>query len=594
MKSLYESILRGDGQTDKPIRQSMLYDMVNPKVLEPTSTQGTDESGIPPRGDDEIITLFWSDDPKKLVALTAIGAERVNMSKEYFNQKVKGRLDETMSENVTKLVKLAMKDEVDLVARRGLYEVFADYHITGDATGKLLEALEKKLEGDALEVAIEGVETYTIIDAISILKNNIEAHGFILPPEAGTMEEFLSDLWDVKDVKGRTSVGRGELAMSMMTIAFKGDPGDVRIADRKLAPSIVNHKLLTNGGLSIEVKGSGGRPGKGKHADRFVEKMVRILKVTNSPGEEKKPYAELDETQKAMVDDNMILRMKITGEDAIRKISVILQKKIAYINTNHDNFDNIKTWAEKHATSLDSFLRTAENFQNGDTTSIGTANAFLNEWINVWDTEMSQEGYLNRIKPLTTLQPWLSSKGNQLKSSSKIYKILHGQEAIAGDESAMMETMRGKFQEGVKTFFMQLAYKPDGSLRSFHDGESPEKSIAKLLWQTRADITDNEIPVEVSNVVESILLEDPGSLKNNLGHFIGSIQLTAYCMDDKFTHGMFVDDESPLKSSLVVNTPHEKPGVVFTNIYNAFTQYHVNVPLSIDAQNKGVQIVFKS
>jgi hypothetical protein len=592
MKALYESILRGDGQTDKPIRQSMLYDMVNSKILEPASEEEPGKVGATAKGEDGIITLFWSDNKEILAKLEGIGAERVNMSKEYFDRNVKGRMDEDMSDNVTKLVKLAMDGEIDQVARRGLYDVFAKYHITGAATERLLKALQQDEHPDILEATVEGVDTYTVIDVISKLNDNIVSHGFTMPEGGGTMEQFLNDLWDVKDVKGRTSVGRGELAMSMMTIAYKGEPGDVRTKARQEEPAVTNHQLQFKDGLSIEVKGSGGRPGKGKLADLFVKKMVSLLKRDSGDNTDKKPYADLDDTQKVMVDNNMILRMKSTGEGAIREISEILQKKIKSINTDHENYVNIKDWADRHAGNLDTFLRDSTNFQNGDPAAISKVNAFLDEWFNTWNTEMSNEGYLRRIKPHTILQPWLSSKGNLLKTSSKIYKILHGQESIAGDEAAMMDSMDGKFQEAVRTFFMQLAYTPEGLLRSFHEGKTPGQSIAQLLWQTRADVRDNEIPADVSSAIEHYLTENPSSLKDNLGHFIGSIQLTAYCMDDKFTHGMFVADESLLKSSLVVRTPSDEPGVVFTNIYDAFTQYKVNVPLSIDAQNKGVQIVF--
>ena len=48
MKALYESILRGDGQTDKPIRQSMLYDMVNAEILEPSSEEEIEEVAFGP------------------------------------------------------------------------------------------------------------------------------------------------------------------------------------------------------------------------------------------------------------------------------------------------------------------------------------------------------------------------------------------------------------------------------------------------------------------------------------------------------------------------------------------------------------------
>ena len=149
--------------------------------------------------------------------------------------------------------------------------------------------------------------------------------------------------------------------------------------------------------------------------------------------------------------------------------------------------------------------------------------------------------------------------------------------------------MTGQFKQAVLTYFTQLAF----SSKTNSLVISPE-TLAQALWNTRADAA-KVVQCPFINDLADIIETEPGILKDEsrLALLVGCIQVTAYCIDDKFTHAMFVNDESPEKKSLVVQCQADDPSVTFSNLYNAFVSNDVTVDLAIDAQNKGVQIFFK-
>jgi hypothetical protein len=131
------------------------------------------------------------------------------------------------------------------------------------------------------------------------LIKNIQTHGLFPAEEVvdeesswRTPENFVRELWEVKDVTGRTSVGKGELAMCVLSTAIKGEPGDVKFKDKDgnewstqdhaaANAKVVDVRMNFTDNLAIEVKGSGGRPGKGNLAHKFVANILKNDLVTS-------------------------------------------------------------------------------------------------------------------------------------------------------------------------------------------------------------------------------------------------------------------------------------------------------------------------
>ena len=585
LRNLYENVRRG-AEYRAPQRESELYKAV---ILEADNSPiiSRDNNNEPDR-----ITLFYTLDNDTYNSLKSVsGVEQIQMDYEYFLDSVKGRLDQKMKEAVDDLTLMGLNGKKDPVATRGLYDVFAKYHITGDAACALHNSLKEPGHNDYLYDAFADVgDNYGVISIIPTLIQNLQNRGFDFGPAKDNPVAFLNDLWDVKDVKGRTSVGRGELCMSLLSVAIKGEPGDVKfqpgeekVPDRLSQPGITHAKLhLGNKGVSIEVKGSGGRPGKGKEADKFVHKVLKLMKTTEIDPQQKLTYAESSVDQQNLVDrvQKDVRVYKKTGGEAIQEIIGVVDAKISSIkpDTDRQTRENIDVLRN----TLLNFLNDGRNFQN-----IANKNniiKYFSEWLVNW-TKTIGPHLKGQTKPGSNLQK-LTSIGKS--SGAGIYHILHEREFLVGDETSILKSMGGQFKDAVKTFFQQIA---------FPSGESPVipiETLAQALWCTRADaasITECPFLEELIDTISSPL----NMLTNteNLARLVGCIQVTAYCMDDKFTHAMFVNDESHEKKSLVVRCFSDNPGNTFLNLYDAFSAEGVVVDLAIDAQNKGVQIFFK-
>ena len=148
------------------------------------------------------------------------------------------------------------------------------------------------------------------------------------------------------------------------------------------------------------------------------------------------------------------------------------------------------------------------------------------------------------------------------------------------------------FKQSVETFFGQVL----GQVRGEHTGAITDRQIAEAIWLTRTEehaAEENEsIITHLARWVRSRSI----NLEIDYPKLVGAVQLTSYCNTDKFSHLMCVDDsvQGGDKAALIVKcTPEDMPKT-FDNIFKAFLNHTINVPLSIDDQNKGVQIIFTS
>jgi len=623
--------------------EQLYTNMTNPGYKEPVRTRLNDlyslvyESADDGTDEDGTVTLYYTTDLNLGKTLDAnASVEKFKMSKAYFDKKILGRLDELTYKSVKVLVGLAMpvvgkdgkKKSLDKVALRGLYDVFADHHVTGDQS-KILSDRVKNSQDDFLSKAITNLKTGSIVlPVINILADNLrQLLGKSL--DVSNINNFLNDLWNVKDVTGRTSVGRGELAMSMLSVGIKGEPGDVKMPKNKNeSPDMMDIEnkeataRLTCDGAAIEVKGSGGRPGKGKVADKFIVNVLKLLPKNNNPTE-RKSYRDSDQAAQDLVDNNQetVKSYHMTGQQALDEIKAGLERFSTpgrfsadfrkYLETLPDAPDVTEPMRIKVAGLMD-YLNQSQNFN--DLAKLPAATSWINMWIEQY-TELFAAPvefleYLKtlrsatRVPPKTILSgqshplgPNTSNRVRSLLSGKKemlIFRILYDREFIVGDERILLNSMTGKFMESVKTYFYQLIYDVNqNTIRNLGDLKKiPEVNATIALWQTRADGDNTPCPDGVIDYVSGLLKEDPKLFVNHLPHLVGATQMTAYCMADKFTHAMFVNDKTVEKSSLVVACDASDPGATFKGIFEAFVENEVDVNMSIDAQNKGVQITF--
>ena len=585
LRNLYEGVSRGDTYI-APRRVNELYKAVLYEEDEPPIVS-RDNNNEPDR-----ITLFYTLDNNTYNNLKSVpGVEQIQMDYEYFLDNVKGRLDQKMKVAVDDLTLMGLNGKQDPVATRGLYDVFAKYHITGDAACALHNSLKETGHNDYLYDAFAGISGgFGVISIIPTLIQNLENRGFDFGPAKDNPVAFLNDLWDVKDVKGRTSVGRGELCMSLLSIAIKGEPGDVKfqpgeekVPDRLSQPGITHAKLhLGNKGVAIEVKGSGGRPGKGKEADKFVDKVLKLMKSTEIDPQQKVTYSQANNDQKNLVDSTQkfVRVYKKTGDEAIQIVFDIIDKKIKTLKPETNNI--IRSEIDNTRQQLWNYLNDGNNFQDINNQSVVIK--YLTDWLRNWNKLIGP--HLRIGKPDTNMQ--ILTKPGKGRSAG-IFHILHEREFLVGDEKSLLSSMTGQFKQAVLTYFTQLAFSSKTNSLVISS-----ETLAQALWSTRADAAKVVQCPFISDLAD-IIETEPGILKDEsrLALLVGCIQVTAYCIDDKFTHAMFVNDESPEKKSLVVQCQADDPSVTFSNLYNAFVSNDVTVDLAIDAQNKGVQIFFK-
>lgn len=541
LRNLYENVRRGDGYV-APIRQSELY-----KHIYVESKNNPNAAG-----DESTITVFFSEDPAIIKQLHAIeGIEAREMSLKYFEAGVLGRLDEQMSKIVDKLVRRAVGKK-DPVAIRGIYDIFQRHHITGKSSKLLLDRLNdasesNNISGDKLVQAFIGVEKFKVIDMIPVIAENCAQYGLTA---SKNINSFITELWDVKDVEGRTSVGKGELAMSCLSVCRKGEPGDIK------AGADENHytKLIVGDvdqpRLAVEVKGSGGRPGTDAYGRNwFVKDAIKMLDRLPKPTPEELQNVQYTQEQLNAADS-------ATGA-AFGGLPDIAAQKQKIIDAMSDKGVDVTT-IQNISNLLDTATNSAEYRKN----------------LKVYERYLSNE----KLRKISGLIDHTS-----MGAEASIARMNDYKNSILADGGSMLEGL--DFRMGVMTFFQSVLPTLATPL--------PAENVAELIWSMRTEGYIS-LPDELKNTLIDMYTSGELKVTNEatLKKLVGAIQMTSYCGHDGFTHAMFVNDDNPSKRSLIIETSKDDLNQTFLNIFSAFQNNPVDCPLSIDKQNKGVQIKF--
>jgi hypothetical protein len=555
LRNLYEGVRRGD-EYIAPKREGDLYKHI---YLENKDNPNAKDG-------ENTITVFFSSDPTIIQQLHAAGGDSREMSMKYFRAGILGRLDETMSKLVISLVQRAV-GKMDEVATRGVYDIFQKHHIPG----RLVESLRNNLKAsddsgqinnDILVRKVDAIEEFDIIDIIPAIVANCKQYGFT--PEQG-IDKFVSELWDVKDVEGRTSVGKGELAMSCLSVCKKGEPGDVKAGQKhKNDPDgdIVNVSLVVGNPkqpyLAIEVKGFGGRPGtEGYGRINFVRDAIKVLGQL--------PKADKENTDTSSFSSEQIAAAEKAVETKFGK--TVDAQKVMFRNLLAKKHSRNEEEETKKNQAIESIMKLLDVATNTDE---------YRSRIGQYATTILSNDSLRKISGMVE---W-SGRGNE----SSIATMMDFQNEVLTDGVKMMDNATN-FKAGVETFFWNVL--PVLSVKPTAD------QLADLIWSMR---TDNvAMPDELKETLKKGVTTGKFETTNKvrLGQLVGAIQMTSYCGHDGFTHAMFVNDvTSPVKKSLIVKTYKTNLNQTFLNLYDAFVANGVDCPLSIDKQNKGVQIKF--
>ena len=543
---------RGDARTGVVRAYEMIYEEAEEEKKE-------EEDGV-------TIIYYATDEAAalELAALQQVNPQRIlrrSMSDKYFKSNVKGRLDENMAKQVRTLVLVAFGKkearELDPVAYRGIYDVYASNAVPGDAVEVFLDWRGKRDGPDSLIEEVKRINKFGVINAIPLLRDNLINSSFM--EKSGLVEDqlnqFLNELWDIKDVQGRTSVGRGELVMCCFSRCHKGEPGDV--VETTMDDKLTSGKLIVDN-LKIEVKGSGGRPGKkGWSRDNFYGGIVDLLAgVRSQPVEE----GVVSET----VHTSMRSLFKKTTPDLVNEICTYLA--------------GIGQVDKASVDVLRAHLELSED--------ITPLDEGWGDWINQW----FDRAWTKNTNPAKLIYQQLSFPNtNPPARKASIGIMLAKQSELLTDATQIFNT-KMPFKLSVETFFGQVL----GQVRGNHPGAITDRQIAEAIWLTRTELHADEDTESIINHLERWVGRI--NFPQDYPKLVGAVQLTSYCNVDEFSHLMCVDDsvQGGNKAALIVKCTPENMPETFDNIFEAFLEKTITVPLSIDDQNKGVQIIFKA
>ena len=587
--NLYKNIRAGNAYNE-PVSEKDLYRLVyegkkdnksNAILTQMAGSEATDGVG-------DIVVLYG--DVEKINAnleqLKQMGLDSMILSREYFEAGIKGRLDEKMVNKNKRLVQLAMKAEIDKedpVTRKAVYEVLATYQISADQLEGLIRLKASKDDkSDALLMAVlgDGVEQYWRIDVENCLLQNVQTAFQVSDEKAVSL---IRDLWNVKAVTGVTSVGRGEMAMSLLSRGYKGEPGDV--------------KFKTQGvDIDCEVKGYSGRPGKGDHAKNFAKNKVineLIAGAFESSGSElatdsegvigqsiQSGQAGIDKyglNWKTLYDYFVASAEALHPGVDIRSLFDPIVNDTSSTNINTIFQDMIKEWKK-----IPEYRNVDKTWGDGDK----YAGAKSGLAPKVFGSFMNKEQPDVEVGAIKHVQFAFYGKigGEKPGPKSLAGRICQRNSVIANPTSIIQGL---PFSDAVKTFFTGIA--PMLS----HDDQ------ARGLLQTRSEEDKHGVTDEVLEPVRRLLseiLRDGRDISDPTFYtkVIGAMQVTSYCIHDKFNRVMLINDnkEGGSMNAFVIITDHANPAMTFANVFNTLDIDDFNVKTSIDDRNHGVNLEF--
>lgn len=362
---------------------------------------------------------------------------------------------------------------------------------------------------------------------------------------ASDAEEFIAKMWNITEQSNRVGIGKGEMALSLLSRGYKGSPGDVKFDQNE------------NGiQLDIEVKGLKGRPGKDNYAHDVGKRLQKL------------------------VDDNITLSDASIEEIQSQLYPSTLETRWAEISNYFNNTYRNKAWVKKNSGGRDGDVITT----------------FLNNLRQIIDTKTDADvsTIISHISPhLEDLQKWAMAISPDQKhgiATDKFMKVMGtGTGGIAHyvHSKNMLRDISfisklPSWQHKVTSFFVNIS----------KDMNFDEDVLASGLVEVRGDtIKDQSMALQVA--IKELLLTQGKEIvydKETLSKLVAAIQVTAYCVADGFNRALFINDHMLTGRSIPTNPNNIQQ--TLDAIYNEFVQENYKIDMGLDSANKGVQISY--
>ena len=612
MKNLYEQVYNRPSEDRKTNLHQAYSDVYN-------ENEQVDDPDKPN------VVVFYSYNSKGYDALVDLSStegleiKSASMDEDYFKNRIEGRLEQAMYKTTELVIEQIFPITPDKVAFRGIYEILANNRVNNSTVAAIHSFKSGELPvKDHLIETVKKTPGFQVVDVGALLSNTfneIVSTSGVKSDDTVKPDVLIPQLWDIKEVEGRTSVGRGELAMCMLSKAVKGRPGDVVTEEEPnedLETDLATDTRVATDNIRLEVKGFGGRPGLGKYVDGFSRRVLERLK---------------DETMAVSVTDreevDKAVRDRLGVDGSTQQVTVV-----EFFNKYFEGLPE-ECCADLRALWVQ-FAETLNNYINPLATEFPTTTD--DDFMNARTLFLRSLSISDDLPGLVAKGQWNSETNNFFKYKSVTYDLVHWRDIcnILGEFSEYGKATRKEitkaksipaiailqrkgmaspakaiskttaFKDAVETLFrvvLPKAYNPASGINNL--------MLANIVAEARPealDDTQHQSLVDVIEVaIESRRLDVFASQGNistagdsQLERAIGAVQLAAYCAADNFSHAMLVNDQPDVKGypALIIETQAKNIATTWQSIYSAFEDNKVIVPLSIDAQNKGVQLKF--
>lgn len=506
--------------------------------------------GIDGGDQDDMVAIFYVDKSlltEELVAqFRALGGEGpVHIPSSYFT-KVERRFRGKGIEELAKAwMKTSSAASIDPVTYESLVNKLFDSDIRGaEDLAELRQFVEWKKDptnqtlDDILhrELSEEAAKTINFVDVLSPVVSY-----FI----ASDAKDFIAKMWNITEQSNRVGIGKGEMALALLSRGYKGSPGDVKFDQNENGVQ-----------LDIEVKGLKGRPGKDNYAHGVGKNLQKLI------------------------DDNSILSdasiEDIQSQLYVSTLETRWNEISSYFNGTYRN----KKWVRENSGDTSGDVIT--NFLDGLRTIIDTK------------TDADIKSILKDITPhMERLQNWavsVSPDGKHGIAADQYMKVLgSGTGGIAHyihSKNVLRNTSfvskLPSWQHKVTAFFVNIA----------RDMEFDEEKLASGLVEVRGDTITDHAPA-LKQAIKNLLLSQGKEIvfqKDTLYKLVAAIQVTAYCVADGFNRALFINDHLLTGRSIPTNPTNIDQ--TLNDIYVEFVEQDYTINMGLDSANKGVQISF--
>lgn len=516
-------------------------------------TQQELEGIAPGSGEDEdMMAVFYID--KNLLTEEVVkqfrdigGDGPIHIPNSYFSKverRFRGKTIESLAHN---WLAVSTKGKFDNVTYESLLNKLFAADIKGAEDLKELKQFIDWKNGDDT-VALEDTAYTTLasdvasdVNFVELFKPNIE---FFISSDP---EMFLQELWRITEQSKRVGIGKGEIAISLLSRGFKGEPGDVKF---KLSDQ--------QNDLSVEVKGKGGRPGTSNYAHGLSDSLEKIIKKRNK----NLASADVDDVQNVLYGTTLT-----TKWEALREWfnTTFRNKPVVRENSGRDGGDVVTDFINNLQTIV--YTRSNKNAK-AVVKQFKEQLEQLENWLGTIAPGQKNliPGHVYEVLTKTT------SRGLAFYIANR--NLLRNLDSIVNLDS---------WQMVVRSFFNWFAKITDLN----------ESELAQALVETRSD----KIPKQASDLQDAIytlLMREGKDIvydKVTLGKLIAAIQFTGYCAQDGFNRALFIDDLTTLTGRVIPTYPDDM-ATTLDNVYSDFINNNYTIDMGIDKVNKGVQISY--